>query len=523
MPPAATLHLPNFRARAAGGCGARRRASWVGPRHLRGASRRTFAARGGIGGHAAYIEHPVVHRTELMLVKTTRPLWITAVFVLAACSASNDASDGTSASISTVGTNGLASVKTVFIVVMENHNWSSIHGSASAPYINDTLLPMGAHAENYVNIPGLHPSEPNYLWLEAGSNFGVANDNLPSSNHQATTDHLVTKLEAAGITWKAYAEGASGTSCPVSNSGLYAPKHVPFVFFDDVRTNATRCTQHVRPYTELAGDLASGQVAQYNFITPNLCNDMHNSTGCATTNSLKNGDTWLSQELPKIFASSAYKTGGAVFVTFDESEGGDLPIAMIVLSPFAKPGFSNTIKYTHSSTLRTVQEIFGITPFIRDAANATDLSDLFLSGGGTDAGTDSGEGGGSCAHDVCVTGGKLVKTCDACAQAVCAKDAFCCSTSWDSTCVKEVAQSGCGRTCSADAGTDSGSDASADAGGDSGSACAHDVCATGGKLVKTCDACAQAVCASDAFCCSSSWDSICVSEVAQSSCGRTCP
>jgi hypothetical protein len=51
---------------------------------------------------------------------------------------------------------------------------------------------------------------------------------------------------------------------------------------------------------------------------------------------------------------------------------------MIVVSPFAKGnGYSNTIAYDHSSTLRTMQEIFGVRPFLRAAANATDLSDLF--------------------------------------------------------------------------------------------------------------------------------------------------
>src|SRR5258708_394554 len=52
----------------------------------------------------------------------------------------------------------LANVKTVFIVLMENHNWSQIKGSASAPYINNTLLPMASHGEQYFNPPGIHPS-----------------------------------------------------------------------------------------------------------------------------------------------------------------------------------------------------------------------------------------------------------------------------------------------------------------------------------------------------------------------------
>jgi phosphatidylinositol-3-phosphatase len=269
----------------------------------------------------------------------------------------------------------LTDVKNVFVILFENHNWSQIKGSPEAPYINNTLLPSGAHAEQYYNPPGLHPSEPNYLWLEAGTNFGVKNDKLPSVNHQSTTAHLVTLLNNAGISWKSYQEDIPGNVCPLTNVNLYAPKHNPMVYFDDVTGNNDPsnpyCIAHVRPYSELSTDLQNNTVASYNFITPNLCNDMHNCDVSA-------GDAWLASELPKILNSQAYKDGGAIFITFDESEGGDFPIGMIVLSPFVRvPGYSNAIHYTHSSTLRTVQEIFGITPLLRDAANATDLIDLF--------------------------------------------------------------------------------------------------------------------------------------------------
>ena len=140
--------------------------------------------------------------------------------------------------------------------------------------------------------------------------------------------------------------------------------------------------------------------------------------------------------------------------------------------------------------------------------------------GGTDAapdtGTDAGnDGGGStCSHSDCTTGGKLVATCDPCVQKICAADSFCCSTSWDSVCVGEV-KSVCGQTCG---GTDAGTDAGNDAGG---STCSHSECSTGAKLVKTCDACVTKICNADSFCCNSTWDSICVSEVG-SICGQTC-
>src|SRR5947209_1136695 len=193
--------------------------------------------------------------------------------------------------------------KTVFLIMIENHNWSDIKGSPSAPYINTTLLPVASHAEQDYNPPGIHPSEPNYLWLEAGTNFGITNDADPAANHQSTKLHLVTLLTTAHITWKSYQEDISGSECPLTSTGAYAPKHNPMVFFDDVtNTNDPRsayCIAHIRPYTELATDLQQNTQARYNFITPNLCDDMHDT--CAPLNdAVKPGDAWLAQNLPTI-------------------------------------------------------------------------------------------------------------------------------------------------------------------------------------------------------------------------------
>src|SRR6266568_4596068 len=277
------------------------------------------------------------------------------------------------------------SIKTVFMIVMENNNWSVIKGNPSAPYINNVLLPQSSYATQYFNPPGNHPSEPNYLWLEAGSNLGVSNDNPPSDNHQNTTAHLVTQLQHAGLSWKAYQEGIDGNTCPLVDNYPYATRHNPMIFFDDVtgtnHPNSASCIAHERPYGELATDLPNHTVANYNFITPNVCDDMHDS--CSPTNDgMKQGDTWLSHAVPTILNSQAYQNGGALFITWDEGENGsDGPIGMIVLSPYAKGnGYHNSIQYTHSSTLKTIQEIFHVTPLLGDAANATDLGDLFQPG-----------------------------------------------------------------------------------------------------------------------------------------------
>ena len=62
----------------------------------------------------------------------------------------------------------MSNVRHVFIILMENHNWTGnnsgasfgdpdIKGSSLAPYIN-SLIPLRAHAEQYFNPPGIHPS-----------------------------------------------------------------------------------------------------------------------------------------------------------------------------------------------------------------------------------------------------------------------------------------------------------------------------------------------------------------------------
>jgi len=282
----------------------------------------------------------------------------------------------------TAGASEPGHLRSVFLIVLENHAWDEVRGNPSAPFLNGTLLPTASHAERYFNPPGLHPSEPNYLWLEGGTNYGIVNDDPPSKNHLPNRDHLVTQLETAGISWTSYQEGVTGLDCPLVDEGKYAPKHNPMIFFDDVTNSnephSARCIAHVRPLGELVPALQDGSVARYVFITPDLCHDMHDTAGCTSPDQVRNGDDWLRIFVPEILGSQAYQGGGALFITWDESEGGDKPIGMIVLSEFAKGnGYSNTVHYTHGSTLRTVQEIFGVGPFLCDAEQSPDLSDLF--------------------------------------------------------------------------------------------------------------------------------------------------
>lgn len=277
-----------------------------------------------------------------------------------------------------------STVKTVFLIVMSNQSWSNIRGNSNAPYIN-SLIQSAAVPSAYFGLPVTRPMEADYFLLEAGTDFGIVVNAPPSINHQSKP-HLVSLLESAGISWKTYQEGIAGNQCPLQDVDPYSTTSNPFVFFDDTTNSlnegSARCIQHVRPFTELATDLSAGSVAQYNFIRPSSCNAM---LLCSPgVDPITQGDQWLSQQLPKILASSAYKSGGAIFIVWDHADfANDGPVGMILLSPFAKTGYTNAVRYTHGSMLRTIQEIFGVLPLLGDASYQPSLEDLFTNPSGS--------------------------------------------------------------------------------------------------------------------------------------------
>src|SRR5207302_1393556 len=132
---------------------------------------------------------------------------------------------------------------------------------------------------------------PHYVWMEAGANqfsdhtFSTDADSS-SSNSTTSAAHLSTTLDAAKVSWMSYQEGMTADTCPIASvgAGFYAAKHNPFVFFKDVVGSPpdpknANCIAHHKPMTKLATDIQNSAVAQYNFVTPNLCNDMHGAGG----------------------------------------------------------------------------------------------------------------------------------------------------------------------------------------------------------------------------------------------------
>jgi phosphatidylinositol-3-phosphatase len=347
----------------------------------------------------------------------------------------------------------------IFVIALENHNLTQpvptnepqqILGNPAAPFINSLMTPGNANAAQvsyataYFNDGiGVHPSEPNYVWAEAGSDFGFHSDADPNPLngnkfydttphlasqvtadgntlvfwHKTITPHLTGQLNAAGIPWKNYQEdvelsasptnSASGTNGPVNpyngtTQYNYAVKHNPMGFFDDSDD------VNVYPLAQLFSDLNSDTVGRYNWITPDQYNEAHSALNDGFTyqgvhytgdqSAIAAADSFLSIVLPQIMSSKAYKDNGVIILWWDESEGGDntsFTLPEIIISPLAKGNaYASAVPMNHSSDLKTMEEIFGLSlvnnPIpasetnsdgnFNNVATVNDLSDMFVAG-----------------------------------------------------------------------------------------------------------------------------------------------
>ena len=362
---------------------------------------------------------------------------------------------------STAVSSAQAGVGDIFYIAMENHNWTQpaaqtginqIYGDSAAPFINSLVTPgnpnaaMVSYASNYVNVsPGLHPSEPNYVWQESGVT-GPLNDANPYPNNIVNEPNLSGVLQSKGISWKSYQEDTdllnassqnfnaaggvltnnvaatgqyevpltsfSGTSALYTNAYNgshqynFAAKHDGQLFFTATNggndpTSSNPEASHYAPLQQLSSDLATNTVGRYNWITPDQYNDMHSALNTPFTyngvtyaagtdqEQIALGDNFLSQIVPLIEASQAFKNNGEIVIWNDETEGDEgsgstdgYTSMEIVISPLAKGnGYTNTILYTHSNDLQTVQDILGVSNVsLGGAAGAYSMSDLYKPG-----------------------------------------------------------------------------------------------------------------------------------------------
>ncbi len=362
-----------------------------------------------------------------------RPYWLAAVagaFLLGAAvgpvAASAAQSQPAAPGRSSAGTTArpFPRLSHVFVIMMENTSYSDLltPSNPNTKFIQHLASAYGL-ATNYFGVT--HVSMPNYIASTSGSTWGSNSDDVaqaPLLNHQ----NLVDQFAAAHVSWKAYMQDLPypGDLVDVSANGLYVRKHDPFLLYPDVYNNRARA-RNVVPLNQLSSNLATGNVPQFVWITPNVCNDMHGGAAqCPYPSSptdpnqaklYADGNNFLRTWVNRIMHSSAWNSRSAIFITWDEGSyadtspygpldlrggpdspilpvtpvnpssgsGGDLAggtvyggghVPMIVITPGVQHRVSTTLA-DHYSLLRTIEENFGL-PLLGNAGDSVQVHSL---------------------------------------------------------------------------------------------------------------------------------------------------
>jgi hypothetical protein len=330
-------------------------------------------------------------------------------------------------SVSSASAAALPPIKHVFIIVLENESASTTFAPGSpAPYLSQTLTSQGAFVPNYFGIG--HSSLDNYIAMIGGqppnpttqadcptfqnmstdttASFGAVNGS--GCLYPADTPTIASQLTAAHLTWGAYMDemgldpAREPATCPQPMVGSpdnteaaetaapfdeYANRHDPFLYYHSITDNLADCQSHVVNLGQLPAALSSvATTPNYVFITPDLCNDGHNTApNCAPgePGGLAQVNTFLQTWVPQITASPAYKQDGLLLITFDEGVSdnsaccGELPgpaavnpggggpgggdVGAVMLSPFIKAGTVTQTAYNHYSMLGSIEDLFGLS------------------------------------------------------------------------------------------------------------------------------------------------------------------
>ncbi|HEY1595521.1 MAG TPA: hypothetical protein VGF74_09000 [Thermoleophilaceae bacterium] len=276
-------------------------------------------------------------------------------------------------------------VKHVFLISL------AVAYDPTAAYAGQQLRPQGELLSGYQQLPAASDL-PSYIAMVSGqppnaqTSAGCTTySEFPNSAkvdkkgvvsgagcvYPVSTLTFADQLTSARHTWRAYLEGMDAGGQPTATclhpqSGQpddtqqgrpgdeYAARHNPFVYFHSL-LDLGDCAQNDVPLTKLAADLASAKTTgSFSYIAPNLCHDGSEPT-CAdgSVGGTAAADAFLSQLVPQILASPAYKKNGLLEVAFSSGA--------LLVSPLITAGSSDPAGYNPYSLLRTNEDIFGVT------------------------------------------------------------------------------------------------------------------------------------------------------------------
>jgi phosphatidylinositol-3-phosphatase len=297
---------------------------------------------------------------------------------------------------------GVPSFGHVFLIVGENTSLSELNKN-SAPYQVGWLKQNSAWLTDYWAIS--HYSTSNYIAMTSGQFLHCHQlDEKPATCNQ-DVDNLFHQLDVAGVSWTEWNESMPAP-CYLVNAGAskdgnsYRVKHNPAVYYADIeggdfsgtQGTSAECLSNViatggtgfNDTSAFDAALASGDVADFNYIVPNQCEDGHDN--CKPQgNNIVQFDDFLAREIPQIMGSPAWGPNDLIFVVYDEGggkspnntdkfAGGNPPFAVLggPVHNAIYTGFAN-----HYSLLRTLEDGYGITTHLGAADTAGTLGNIW--------------------------------------------------------------------------------------------------------------------------------------------------
>jgi len=286
------------------------------------------------------------------------------------------------------GAEGVPRFGHVFVIVGENTDYQHLTPT-NTPYLMTAIRPSSAWFENY--NAATHWSQANYVALTSGQ-FTACEQADGGYSCRDSVDNLFHQLDVADRSWKVWLESGtarcdtgSGSNCasndPCPLSGFYVSGNPPIDYTDipysECLANDIPAGTPEDGMTTVNSDLATGNVADFNFVVPNGCDDGERNCGPVNNRYLQ-FDRFLAREVPLIEASPAFGNNGAILITYDEDQrmggiaaknglGSGGHVASALLSPLVRPGEYTTTTYSYS-LLRTIQDGLRLGPYLGASA-----------------------------------------------------------------------------------------------------------------------------------------------------------
>ncbi len=258
--------------------------------------------------------------------------------------------------------------------VLSDQTFSSLHG----PSLPNHLYTIAAQSGGAITVPANPNSQNLSNWgcdSPAGSHVTVINgegdisEMFPCFDFQTIAD----SLNSAGITWKYYAppEGEQG----YEYSTFDAINHI---------RNSSIWSENVVPDTQFALDAANGNLPAVSWLVTGPGSEHAPNSTCQ-------GENWTVQQMNALMQGPDWNTS-AVFLTWDDFGGfyDHVPpppaldlyglgprVPLLIISPYAQPGYISHTQYEFSSVLKFIEARFNLAALTERDANANDTTDSF--------------------------------------------------------------------------------------------------------------------------------------------------